>query len=85
MSILETHITNIIDGLFVFYLCSKFGVIKAFARKLFSYLLFVASSVFVITMLRKSFEKQQLAAITLLVLAILYVAFENKKEAVAVL
>lgn len=85
MSFLYSNLMNIIDGLIGCYIWSERETIKAFARKLFSYLLFVASSVFVITMLRKSFEKQQLVAITLLVLAILFVAFENKKETVAVL
>jgi Na+/melibiose symporter-like transporter len=84
MSIIETHITNLIDGLLVFYLCSKLGVIKAFAKKLFSYLLLVASSAYIITMLRKSFDKQQLVII-IIVLAIAFVVANNKKDTVATL
>lgn len=84
MSILEKLIIDIMGRLVSTYVWDKRVVIKAFAKKLFSYLLLVASFAFIITMLRKSFDKQQLVII-IMVFAIAFVVANNKKDTVATL
>jgi hypothetical protein len=84
MSFFYSNLMSIIDSLIGCYIWSERETIKAFAKKLFSYLLLIASSAYIITMLRKSFDKQQLVII-IIVLAIAFVVANNKKDTVAIL